>query len=127
MKKYADGGMPKGIQLPEKTQAEIVAERMNKGKDTAQLLKEARESMVEKKMGKTPPMPLPEPGAPRPGIGKSLEDMNMDVDTDRGYEYATKKKAGGVIKKMAKGGSVSSASKRADGCATKGKTKGRML
>ena len=30
-------------------------------------------------------------------------------------------------KKMAKGGSVSSASKRADGCAQRGKTKGRML
>jgi hypothetical protein len=30
-------------------------------------------------------------------------------------------------KKYAKGGSVSSASKRADGCATKGKTKGRMI
>ena len=28
---------------------------------------------------------------------------------------------------MKKGGSVSSASKRADGCATKGKTKGRMI
>jgi hypothetical protein len=30
-------------------------------------------------------------------------------------------------KSYAKGGSVSSASKRADGCATKGKTKGRMV
>ena len=30
-------------------------------------------------------------------------------------------------KKMAKGGSVSSASKRADGIATKGKTKGRII
>jgi hypothetical protein len=30
-------------------------------------------------------------------------------------------------KKYAKGGSVSSASKRADGCCTKGKTKGRMI
>ena len=29
--------------------------------------------------------------------------------------------------KKAKGGSVSSASKRADGCATKGKTKGRII
>ena len=29
--------------------------------------------------------------------------------------------------KMAKGGKVSSASKRADGCATKGKTKGRFV
>jgi hypothetical protein len=33
---------------------------------------------------------------------------------------------GGAVK-MAKGGSVSSASKRADGCAVKGKTKGRMV
>ena len=31
------------------------------------------------------------------------------------------------VKKMAKGGSVGSASKRADGCATKGKTKGRII
>jgi hypothetical protein len=36
-------------------------------------------------------------------------------------------KEGGAVKKMAKGGSVSSASKRADGCAIKGKTKGRMV
>lgn len=33
---------------------------------------------------------------------------------------------GGMVK-MAKGGSVSSASRRADGCAMKGKTKGRMI
>jgi hypothetical protein len=39
---------------------------------------------------------------------------------------AVKKKAkGGSVKKMAKGGST--ASKRADGCATKGKTKGRFV
>jgi hypothetical protein len=36
-------------------------------------------------------------------------------------------KKGGTVKKMAKGGSVSSASKRADGCAVKGKTKGRFV
>jgi hypothetical protein len=35
-------------------------------------------------------------------------------------------KKGGVVKK-ASGGKVSSASKRADGCATKGKTKGRFV
>ena len=34
-------------------------------------------------------------------------------------------KRGGKVKKMAKGGST--ASKRADGCAIKGKTKGRMV
>ena len=41
-------------------------------------------------------------------------------------------KRGGMIKKkpmkkMAKGGSVSSASKRGDGCAAKGKTKGKFV
>ena len=36
-------------------------------------------------------------------------------------------KHGGKVKKYASGGSVSSASKRADGCATKGKTKGRFV
>jgi hypothetical protein len=33
---------------------------------------------------------------------------------------------GGTVKKMAKGGSVSSASKRADGIAVKGKTRGKI-
>jgi len=36
-------------------------------------------------------------------------------------------KKGGMIKKMAKGGMTSSASKRADGICKKGKTKGRMV
>jgi hypothetical protein len=36
-------------------------------------------------------------------------------------------KRGGKVKKMASGGSTSSASKRADGIATKGKTKGRFV
>ena len=36
-------------------------------------------------------------------------------------------KKGGCVKKMKSGGSVGSASKRADGIATKGKTKGRMI
>jgi hypothetical protein len=40
-------------------------------------------------------------------------------------------KKGGVVKKktkkMASGGKVSSASKRADGCAIKGKTRGKMV
>jgi hypothetical protein len=36
-------------------------------------------------------------------------------------------KKGGAVKKKAKGGTVSSASKRGDGCAIKGKTKGRFV
>ena len=46
---------------------------------------------------------------PPKGIGKSEKDMGP-------IEY---KKKGGMVK--------SSASKRADGCATKGKTKGRII
>ncbi len=44
--------------------------------------------------------------------------------TDRGENTKDFKK-GGKVKKMAKGGST--ASKRGDGCATKGKTKGRFV
>jgi hypothetical protein len=35
-------------------------------------------------------------------------------------------KKGGAVKKMASGGSTSSASSRADGIAAKGKTRGKM-
>ena len=41
-------------------------------------------------------------------------------------EDGTPYKKGGAVKKMASGGMASSASKRADGIAQKGKTKGRM-
>ena len=44
--------------------------------------------------------------------------------TGGGREFG--KKHGGKVHKYAKGGSVGSASKRADGCAIKGKTKGRV-
>ena len=64
-----------------------------------------------------------------------------DKDTEtvkqgKGYEKAKKlgRMAVGIDsleeeepKKMAKGGKVSSASKRADGCAQRGKTKGRIV
>jgi hypothetical protein len=56
--------------------------------------------------------------------GSTLSDIkNMFKGTRRGgSEYAK----GGAVKKMASGGSVSSASKRADGIAMRGKTKGKM-
>jgi hypothetical protein len=52
---------------------------------------------------------------------KKKTDTGEEVESDEGM------RKGGRVKKMAKGGSVSSASKRADGCATKGKTKGRFV
>ena len=42
-------------------------------------------------------------------------------------EEAPAMKKGGKVKKMASGGKVSSASSRGDGCAQRGKTKGRMV
>ena len=66
------------------------------------------------------------------------EQDEMDKARDAAYEKyfkdkPTKKKAGGKIgmgmtkNNYKKGGKVSSCSKRADGCAKRGKTKGRMV
>jgi hypothetical protein len=57
------------------------------------------------------------------------DKMEVEIKSEKikGYENAKPMKKGGAVKKMAKGGSVGSASKRADGCATKGKTKGRII
>jgi hypothetical protein len=55
---------------------------------------------------------------------RSVSNFLDDLAAERGgFKKGGKVKA----KKMASGGKVSSASKRADGCATKGKTKGRMI
>jgi len=56
-------------------------------------------------------------------LADSAVNRKRLIDDYRNRNYAK----GGKPKKMAKGGSVSSASKRADGCATKGKTKGRFV
>ena len=53
-----------------------------------------------------------------------MEEVMMAEEAPAGAPMMRK---GGKVKKMAKGGSVSSASKRGDGCATKGKTKGRFV
>ena len=53
----------------------------------------------------------------RLGIGAQAGDQTMSPGL----------KKGGKVKNYAKGGSVSSASKRADGIAQRGKTKGRMV
>jgi hypothetical protein len=57
--------------------------------------------------------------APKTNINVNLVDDKFE----KGFKKGGKVKA----KKMASGGKVSSASKRADGCAVKGKTKGRMI
>jgi hypothetical protein len=69
---------------------------------------------------------------------EEMADRKMQDATDKAYtksltttEYAPEKKdprdAVRGQKGYAKGGSVGSASKRADGCAVKGKTRGTMI
>jgi hypothetical protein len=67
---------------------------------------------------------------------QKLEDIKTEdtqAEKDRKSREAYERfqpqpmRRGGAVKKYAKGGSVSSASKRADGCATKGKTRGKFV
>jgi hypothetical protein len=57
---------------------------------------------------------------------KALRQRGAEERPESEEQEIFGKKRGGVIKKMASGGMASSASKRADGIASKGKTRGRM-
>ena len=59
------------------------------------------------------------------GEGGERVSIGRGRQGDVGVGASIPFKKGGAVKKMAKGGST--ASKRADGCATKGKTKGRFV
>lgn len=99
--------------------------------------------------GSGPMGPVDEPNAPRPGatgrmgpmdpapssggigVGKAGGVTGVTYSGD-GFKVGAGRMRGGgtgvgAKVKFAKGGKVSSASKRADGCATKGKTKGRFV
>lgn len=60
------------------------------------------------------------------GIQPPSPDEGPTMTAPRGMRRPGMKK-GGCVKKMASGGSTGSASKRADGIATKGKTKGKII
>jgi hypothetical protein len=92
-------------------------------------------SMIEGKgsegAGKTQPKPATEKeaGAAKKGFGPKLtfltpERLDKSKEAMRRAREGMNK--GGAVKKYASGGSVSSASKRADGIAQRGKTKGRI-
>jgi hypothetical protein len=61
------------------------------------------------------------------GGGGAVGGVGVKMPTTTFGTLIKRKAKGGAVKKMAKGGKVSSASKRADGCATKGKTRGKMV
>jgi hypothetical protein len=74
---------------------------------------------------------------PEPTFKSDVDDIvsnvkKVDDTLNKGLAKAAGKTEKGVLntklsKDYKKGGSVSSASKRADGCASKGKTKGRII
>lgn len=71
-------------------------------------------------------------GRPNPAdAGVFTADKGMPPSPDEGPTMPRRPmpamKKGGCVKKMKSGGSVCSASKRADGIATKGKTKGKFV
>ena len=104
--------------------------RGDSGTSTTSSKKESSEYRSE---GKNKPIPSNDLNMPvNERIKKSLENARKGSgptdsrSANQRIKEALGMKKGGSVKKMASGGSVSSASKRADGIATKGKTRGRM-
>jgi hypothetical protein len=79
--------------------------------DAASSVVNAGSSAIEKMRG--------EPDGPKLHRSKNKDDPTITTSPDG--------KSGGMGPRMAKGGKVSSASRRGDGCAQRGKTKGRMV
>lgn len=83
------------------------------------------------------PRPRPMDMTPSPDqedrMRRQVEDDRMMRRMGEAYDRAapesmgTMRAKGGKIKAYAHGGSVGSASKRADGCAQRGKTRGKMI
>jgi len=80
-----------------------------------------------------PSRPMPaRPAGPSPDQMQQMamarrQAMGAGPNRAKGGPVKAKSKTKPKAKMYAKGGSVSSASKRADGCATKGKTRGKFV
>lgn len=88
---------------------------------------QAQAAAAPKNFTTTGTFPSPQtvmPGYIGTGTGAGLPPPLLNGAFKKGGKVKAK---AAPTKKYAKGGSVSSASKRADGCATKGKTRGRMV
>ena len=78
-------------------------------------------------MGRSPVNPNPaDAGIFTADKGIQPPSPDEGPTVDRGMRRPIRKKCGGSVKKMKSGGSTSSASKRADGIAIKGKTRGKI-
>lgn len=83
-------------------------------------------SSLEDALGKNllPPLTMSSGAGDRGQQGMDIASLTYESEDE--MPMKKKKKNFGADKKYAKGGSVSSASKRADGCAQRGKTRGTM-
>ena len=78
------------------------------------------------------PAPMPDLGKPTPAeeakMRAQVEEMKTQEQTNAAYDAAAARSMGTYKEpvKKAKGGSVS-ASRRADGCAQRGKTRGKIV
>jgi hypothetical protein len=99
--------------------AQLAAERIRGGKSADEFAKDfIQRQRMKEGVKSLPPVDLS--GNP-PTDDDTQEYRDMRAETDAGYDYTKKRN-------YKKGGSVKSgASKRADGCAVRGKTKGRMV
>ena len=131
MKKYEKGGKvkEKEMTLAEKKKLRKEMTNFQKGYQEA-LDTSLNRNKVLREIGYKVSPAIMMRESEREGFKKGAED------TEKALKYkknASKKKAGGKIgmgmtkNNYKKGGKVSSCSKRADGCAKRGKTKGRMV
>lgn len=120
------GGAEMGKRLRNRADAENISSDAN-----------MEPSMDSDSVSSAPPAPMPPPrprrqSAPTPTptpTGSVREGRNENIDDDtraRAMASVNGMKKGGMTKKYAKGGSVSSASSRADGVAQRGKTRGKI-
>jgi len=134
VKKMAFGGLSKLNQMRSpaanaaRTNAVNTArqQQMAEGREQTARQQQMNDAANFRKMG--PVSPRVRPGAGLMGLGSAMSGPKTGLGTAMGMNkmagagVALGKKLG-----MKSGGSVGSASKRADGIATKGKTKGKMV
>ena len=129
VKKMADGGLSDSeiadklgrLGLKGGTADYMLGQKQLRSDRTSQGLEEllpSREKIGSALRGKLDPQTVADAANPVGAATRRLVDAAKDVKMPRSYADSSG---------MKKGGKVSSASKRADGCAVKGKTKGRMV
>jgi hypothetical protein len=115
VKKMREGGMTKAEQ--ERLKKKLEDEKMDKKtRDAAK-----NSATTRNTMGEGSPVKKAAGGMLKTPDNPGLKKLPTDVRNKMGYM-----KKGGKVHKMKKGGKVSSCSKRADGIAMKGKTKGKI-